>query len=484
MRYRISKLLWAMAGLFIGLLNACNSVPVNTISRFGDDVNAQFWESIAGKPQTFDLDPTKDNYLRGKNGTFIFIEKNTLADAQGNTPTIAKVDLVEALATASMIKNGLTSTTSNGQLLETDGMIYLNAKDGRGKPLQIKKGSKIWIDAPSLNQVEGIQAFQGKFSKNKQLQWNSPTPTDKYLTSIPIKKLNFYPKPPKKQVAIYDYADSLIYANYCGISKKLVDTLYNEKFNKTLIATLEFENRMRYIHKSCNEEVLLLYLQNIEKNMWEIDSLAFVLLQKEKNLVANAFQFLMQQRKTKVKNGRKLDKAYLESIQKFGRKQRVARLTRNTFATTSLGWINYDRFLNNLNAQEQPLTVIPQNIDKAKVLKVTMVFLKEQSLAGLTQNKQGNFDLISYRNTNWKLPKGLKVALIAIGKDDETAYLGIKEIKIGDRTSESISMKKVTPQQLVKQIDTYNKPRIPKLQQISSSQNCYKYIPGFTVISN
>ncbi|OJJ14313.1 hypothetical protein BKI52_43320 [marine bacterium AO1-C] len=474
-----------MASLLIGLLNACNSVPVNTNTRFGDDANAQFWESIAGKPQTFDLDPTKDNYLQGKDGTFIFIEKNTLVNAQGNIPANAKIELVEALTPANMIKNGLTSTTSDGRLLETDGMIYLNAKDGQGQPLQIKKGSKIWIDAPSLNNVEGIQAFQGEFSKNKQLQWKNPTPTDKYLTSLPLKKLHFYPNPPKNKTKIvYDRRDSVIYANYCGISKKLVDTLIQEKFNKTLIATLEFETRMRYIHKSCNEEVLNLYLQNMEKNMWEIDSLAFELLQKENNSVASAFKILMQQRKTKVKNGRKLDKAYLESIQKFGRKQRITQLTRNTFATTSLGWINYDRFLHNPNAKEQPLTVIPQNIDKAKVLKITMMFLEAQSLASLIRNEKGNFDLISYRNTHWKLPKGLKVALIAIGKDDETAYLGIKEIKIGDHENENISMKKVTAQQLAKQIDAYNKPRSPKLQQISGSKNCCRYEPGLKVIAN
>ena len=55
-----------------------------------------------------------------------------------------------------------------------------------------------------------------------------------------------------------------------------VKTIWNEKFNNTLIATKEFEERLKYMHSTCHGEVLDLYINNIEKNMCTIDSMAAI----------------------------------------------------------------------------------------------------------------------------------------------------------------------------------------------------------------
>lgn len=60
------------------------------------------------------------------------------------------------------------------------------------------------------------------------------------------------------------------------VNPSKVKAIWNEKFNNTLIATKEFEERLMYMHGSCNGNALDLYINNIEKNMCTIDSMAAV----------------------------------------------------------------------------------------------------------------------------------------------------------------------------------------------------------------
>ncbi|MBC7862103.1 MAG: cytochrome c [Bacteroidia bacterium] len=59
-----------------------------------------------------------------------------------------------------------------------------------------------------------------------------------------------------------------------GINPTKIQSIWNEKFNKTILATKEFEERLKVIHKTYNENVLMLYVNNIGKPMWQIDSMA------------------------------------------------------------------------------------------------------------------------------------------------------------------------------------------------------------------
>jgi hypothetical protein len=50
-------------------------------------------------------------------------------------------------------------------------------------------------------------------------------------------------------------------------------SFWNAKFNNTLLATHEFELRMREIHKLCEKSILDLYVSNLDKPMFEIDQM-------------------------------------------------------------------------------------------------------------------------------------------------------------------------------------------------------------------
>jgi hypothetical protein len=59
-----------------------------------------------------------------------------------------------------------------------------------------------------------------------------------------------------------------------GINPAKIKTIWNEKFQNTLLATREFEERLPVIFESCNENILDLYINNLDKNLSSIDSIA------------------------------------------------------------------------------------------------------------------------------------------------------------------------------------------------------------------
>jgi hypothetical protein len=66
-----------------------------------------------------------------------------------------------------------------------------------------------------------------------------------------------------------------------GINPASVKTIWNADFNNTNLATKEFEQRMPWIHQSCNNAVLELYINNLDKPLSTVDSMAFKYLSGE-----------------------------------------------------------------------------------------------------------------------------------------------------------------------------------------------------------
>ncbi|HSC39297.1 MAG TPA: hypothetical protein VLD19_15545, partial [Chitinophagaceae bacterium] len=127
-------------------------------------------------------------------------------------------------------------------------------------------------------------------------------------------------------------ADS--FSRPCFINPAKIKAIWNTPFQHTLLSTREFEQRLVWIHKSGNNDVLDLYVENLDKNLCTIDSMAARMLGGE--LKARFLQFAARH-DGKVKNGiRQLEKlrdyyqsktlAYTEAITKtqneFWQKQR------------------------------------------------------------------------------------------------------------------------------------------------------------------
>lgn len=75
---------------------------------------------------------------------------------------------------------------------------------------------------------------------------------------------------------VFDYVEMSIWPVYqhLGINPAKVQAIWNERFNGTNLATREFEERMREVHRTCDNQVLELYANNLDKNLSQLDSMA------------------------------------------------------------------------------------------------------------------------------------------------------------------------------------------------------------------
>ncbi len=78
---------------------------------------------------------------------------------------------------------------------------------------------------------------------------------------------------------ILNYADKNLIPN-C-VNPSTIKTIWNKEFNNTILATKEFEERMPFIHNSCNNEVLETYINNLDKPLSQIDSMVLPLIREE-----------------------------------------------------------------------------------------------------------------------------------------------------------------------------------------------------------
>ncbi|MBK6831741.1 MAG: OmpA family protein [Flavobacteriales bacterium] len=121
-----------------------------------DDLNARI---ASPHVSTHTIDPTKENWLRGQQGVVVRLAANSLVDAAGKpVGGNATVTLTEAVALNDMIAEGL-STRSDGKILETGGMLRVDAVDASGSTLALSAGSTMLVSLPAAMRQTGMTLF-------------------------------------------------------------------------------------------------------------------------------------------------------------------------------------------------------------------------------------------------------------------------------------------------------------------------------------
>ncbi|MBD2713628.1 energy transducer TonB [Microvirga sp. STR05] len=99
----------------------------------------------------FQIDPTQAAEVRGRDGTIVRISAGTLVDAQQKAATgPVWVELKECLTPAEMVLTNLSTTTTDGQPLQTAGMVFMKAT-AAGRPLQVAAGRTVRLELPAPN---------------------------------------------------------------------------------------------------------------------------------------------------------------------------------------------------------------------------------------------------------------------------------------------------------------------------------------------
>ncbi len=222
---------------------SADKIPVQkTVNKHENDP----FKNSMPQSQFFEIDSKADHVIEGKNGTLLVLPKGAFKNKKGEIiEENVQIELKEALGLDEMLLANLT-TTSNGKLLETDGMIYFSAT-ANGEQLQVNKQNPVYIEIPTKLKKPGMMVYKGNRDKDGNMNWFGPRFLNNYLVPVDIKLLDFLPDgfmaevekgmPYKKhKTATKPLADSLYYSLAVSDGTRLTNSL------STLTTAAPFES--------------------------------------------------------------------------------------------------------------------------------------------------------------------------------------------------------------------------------------------------
>ncbi len=523
-----------LCGLFlcsILLFTSCSTFQKQNYNPQKVGANDPFKTTMVAS-EFFEFDAKTDKVVEGEKGTVISFPKGCFLDDKGNTINDkVKVELAEALTLDDMLLSGLT-TTSNGKMLETGGMIYLNPTTLAGANVFINPKIPVMITIPAANKRAGMMAYSGYRAEDGKIDWTNPKPIESYLEHVDIAQLDFLPPDFAREVkkglpfagytvATKELTDSLYYSlaayfrgvisvpapkaeieqiephynpnkevkdgkytdeSYVvhghqerehtssdlppdepaatGIDPAVIKTLRSDKFNNTFIATREFEKRLNTIFKSCHGSVLMLYIQNTNKNLWEVDEMAAAQL-GENSVWGKKFKAFARLKQTNVRNAgnnaalinnyfaeqlatvsteilaledkaNKLKEAHskiVDSVATAYRKllweREKYRMERYKFQWTNTGWVNVDTGTDEKNWSEKKLEVTVTRGKEFDRVETYIVYESIKSIYHLaTLDKEVHF-VGQDPKRSMVMPKLQPSKIVAMGYKGDKVYMGV-----------------------------------------------------------
>lgn len=260
-KYKIGKSGWKWGLGSVVVIAALASLPLINQYLYGEgsykpDLNengeSEWVDADKNLPsQIFKINTSKDNIIETDAGIVIAIPANAFLDDKGNiVDGDIELEVKEALDPSVIIQGGL-STESNGKLLETGGMFYINARK-KGKSLKIDSEKGLLVDVPTDKIKKGMQLFDGERTDSGTINWVNPKELESFLTPVDIHSLNFYPPNYedslaswKSEVTDKETKDSIYYSFTCeneeGEAQSDLGQLMNSSDNQKVFKFMKLE---------------------------------------------------------------------------------------------------------------------------------------------------------------------------------------------------------------------------------------------------
>ncbi|MBI1183798.1 hypothetical protein GC194_05980, partial [bacterium] len=259
----------------------------------------------------YTINPDEDTVISTGSGLKVYVPKGALRTKNGKIPDEAiVVEIAEAKGNDEAVLGNLM-TENDG--VEPEKVFFINAKAG-DEQLVADAETPPYVEVPTEAKKPEMKVFNGVRSKEGNMQWSSPRLPDNFLTPIAFKYLDYYPAGFEKavtenlpykghKVADRKLLDSLYFStlkhvvmtigdpndyatwtnevsysdcvaeDHCGICPVQIQTITQAKFERSLLATREFMARLQVIYKTCDQQLLDIYINNTSKQLWEIDEM-------------------------------------------------------------------------------------------------------------------------------------------------------------------------------------------------------------------
>ena len=455
---------YSLVCLFLGLvLTACDN----------NDSRTEGVKIPEHKLQVFEINADSDTSIITHNKALLIVP-HCAFEAEGKI----RLEFAEFYNPADFAEARLTTTDSEGRVLESAGMFYFSATDEAGNLLDVNTDCQPLLRVGTSTILPNAKRYSGKI-ENGIVVWGEEEAMEKWLCPVPLKGLKLYADPDKvyrakpTKHALKNQPEAIFMQDpgnllFCGLEQEIVDTLYSPVFENTLIATIEFELRMKIIHLSCSEEVLQIYLSNLDKNLWEADLLAYEYLKEKNSPYAQNFFIFSEQKLTKVKNANKVHEVYLKQITTA---YEVKELLYYTMTFNSSGWFNCDALSRDseLFSLKEKIELIAPS-DKLEFVSVSLIQKKYNSLYNLSRVK-GSLTF----SADGLVAADREVLVYAIASDGNQSYTATQEITIGEKENYQLKLEKSTFDVIKSKLSEYGQAREENRFNLVENPACCYY---------
>lgn len=194
-----------------------------------------------------------DSIFLSKRSVLISVPKNAFLLYGKTFRNKAVITWEEALDAPTIMKNGL-STMTNGKLLETQGMIHINAYTEEGKKLSINPKVGVYIQVPVDEYKDGMKLYKGVTNREGVINWVNPKPLQKALLPVDMKILNFYPEGYEAKLDELKLPTSKSYRDSLYLSFDKTKTKKMEEVEETVVPFEQYdaENLFKNKCSSCH----------------------------------------------------------------------------------------------------------------------------------------------------------------------------------------------------------------------------------------
>lgn len=161
-------------------------VPIDSSQIFPSV--CEIYKLIEIKPQEFCINPTRDTVIRCSKGTLVYVKANSFKISKTCKTEYLTIKVKEDFLKSEMILDNL-STTSNGQLLETQGMVYTEANDCNGNTLNLLKAKDLVVFVPTDSFVPETKILFGSRTLHDSIM-NWTVSNTSVLGNFTINELN------------------------------------------------------------------------------------------------------------------------------------------------------------------------------------------------------------------------------------------------------------------------------------------------------
>lgn len=411
------------------------------------------------EPQEFCIDPTKDTLLRCNKGTIVYVKANSFKIPNACKVRCLTIKVKEDYLKSEMILDNL-STTSNGQILETQGMVYTEANDCRGNKVNLAKGKDIVVVVPIDKVVPDAKIFQGDRTPHDSIM-NWTVSNTSVLSNFSLKELNYCldwlgcggVRFSCDRCKFFFCRISRIGVAYKGITD-MPTHLENAKF-RNCQRQLRKERRAarRYSNTPLPQTTILnqrpeIALELIPKceqleelfEKYGVNDLTALVTAINKPLMDSlGVTSLKELQDTLPKlNAQRIELSYLNKQVSFDDFKFYV------YNTSRLGWSNIDLFANIPNDSLVTMKInlpIQQNVD------CKLVFIDRQYVIP-PDKTSGQYEFEG-------LPKGEKVWIVALLYDEGKPYLSMEQTTIDNKTY-NVTFKALTLDQLKIELSKLN----------------------------